>query len=286
MGILHPAVRIASGAYTRRQADELARLGAEVARLEAERAALSWAAGHDDLTGLPNRRLLAALAVPRIQATGAPAVVLVLDLDGFKPVNDGYGHHAGDLVLREIALRIATWAGANPAARIGGDEFAAVLTGPSGAPTGPNGHAGRSGGIAAWTGRYWWEPGVAALCATVARPVRVGGVTVTLTASVGVASADGATSFPDLLNRADVAMYRAKASRRRYAVWSADDESDARGQAVNAAAAPGAGQSSIELSVFAAGSQPAAGPQPATGQPAGSPPGAGRQPAAGRQSAP
>src|SRR5690349_14536591 len=154
MGILHPAVgRALHQPYARRQADELARLGAEVARLEAERAALSWAAGHDELTGLPNRRLLAALAVPRIRATAAPAAVLVLDLNGFKPVNDGYGHQAGDLVLREMALRIAAWAGANPAGRIGGDEFAAVLT-----AAGGSGGPGRAAdGTAPWTGRHWWE---------------------------------------------------------------------------------------------------------------------------------
>jgi diguanylate cyclase (GGDEF)-like protein len=257
MGILHPAIGItAHQPHARRQADELARLGAEVARLEAERAALSWAAGHDELTGLPNRRLLAALAVPRIRAAGRPAAVVVLDLNGFKPVNDRYGHQAGDLVLREMALRIAAWSGANPAGRIGGDEFAAVLTGSGGAP---------------WSGRHWWEPCVAALSAAVARPVAFADATVTLSAALGVAAADGTASFPDLLNRADLAMYRAKAAGDRYAAWNADEDAAWNADEGATVVDP---ESSIELSVFPAAPRPAAGRQPAaprSARPAGRP---------------
>jgi len=88
-------------------------------------------ARHDELTGLPNRRLLservrAALATSALRNSGC--AILVFDLDGFKPINDRFGHPAGDLVLREIALRLQNIVRPqDTVARIGGDEFALLM---------------------------------------------------------------------------------------------------------------------------------------------------------------
>src|SRR5690606_34393621 len=88
----------------------------------------------DPLTGLANRsllmeRLAAALAVP----DGPPVGVLLLDLDGFKEVNDTHGHAAGDRVLVAVAQRLrACMRAGDTAGRLGGDEFLAVLEGVSG----------------------------------------------------------------------------------------------------------------------------------------------------------
>jgi len=88
-------------------------------------------ARHDELTGLPNRRLLservrAALAITALRNSGC--AILVFDLDGFKPINDRFGHPAGDLVLREIAQRLQNVVRPqDTVARIGGDEFALLM---------------------------------------------------------------------------------------------------------------------------------------------------------------
>jgi diguanylate cyclase (GGDEF)-like protein/PAS domain S-box-containing protein len=88
-------------------------------------------ARHDDLTGLPNRRLLservrAALATSGLRNSGC--AILVFDLDGFKPINDKFGHPVGDVVLREIARRLLNIVRPqDTVARIGGDEFALLM---------------------------------------------------------------------------------------------------------------------------------------------------------------
>jgi PAS domain S-box-containing protein len=81
-------------------------------------------ATHDALTGLANR----ALVEQRLRTTTGTVSVLLIDLDGFKPVNDRHGHHAGDRVLVEVARRLT---GTGLAARLGGDEFAILLPGMS-----------------------------------------------------------------------------------------------------------------------------------------------------------
>jgi diguanylate cyclase (GGDEF)-like protein/PAS domain S-box-containing protein len=104
----------------------------ERAELEAQ---LTRQAFHDALTGLPNRarfgeRLGAALARARAEGDAGQVAVLVLDLDGFKVVNDSLGHAAGDRLLVEVAARLlAATRGCDTVARLGGDEFAVLLEG-------------------------------------------------------------------------------------------------------------------------------------------------------------
>lgn len=103
-------------------------LSAEVARLNTELASARRAAVTDPLTGLPNR---AGFAAHRTQLVDVPHTVLLIDVDGFKQVNDRYGHEVGDLVLQVIADRMAAVSkdGRTVLARLGGDEFAATIVG-------------------------------------------------------------------------------------------------------------------------------------------------------------
>jgi diguanylate cyclase (GGDEF)-like protein len=185
---------------------ELVRLRTELALLRAERAELRWAIHHDELTGLANRRGFRAMA-PEVLRERWPAVLIVLDLNGFKAVNDAYGHHVGDAVLGAVAHRLIGYAarhnGDHVAARFGGDEFAAVVAGPRDA-----------------SGPRWWHPAVKLLCTAVGQPmpVAVRGP-VRVTASVGVAPVPDDARLDELLHRADRAMYHAKAGGGGYAVW-------------------------------------------------------------------
>ncbi|GAB2586889.1 hypothetical protein Aab01nite_50960 [Paractinoplanes abujensis] len=147
-------------------------------------------ATHDALTGLADRSLLEQ------RLAGLPdgqVSVLLIDLDGFKPINDRYGHHAGDQVLMAVAERLTTWTpGHGLAVRLGGDEFAVLLPGSDGAAA-----ADRAEQIAL----------------AVAEPVRLpDGREVTVGASVGVATGAPGDAT-QLLKDADAAMYRRKARR-------------------------------------------------------------------------
>jgi diguanylate cyclase (GGDEF)-like protein/PAS domain S-box-containing protein len=151
-------------------------------------------ATHDGLTGLGNRTLLDQKlgATPAADTLG----ILLVDLDGFKPINDERGHHAGDQVLVAVADRLSALAGATGCAiRLGGDEFAVVLPGAT-------------------------QPAAEALAARItealADPIPLPGGPVRVGASVGAASGP-ATDAAQLLREADAAMYRVKADRRTHA---------------------------------------------------------------------
>jgi diguanylate cyclase (GGDEF)-like protein len=175
---------------------ELAALRAQVASLQSERAALWWDINHDDLTGLANRRLLVNAGPALLSGAGRCAVV-VLDLNGFKPINDQYGHAVGDDVLRTVAARLSRCLGDDLAVRLSGDEFAAILTESS--------VAGRHGD---------WSSRVGAMAAAIAEPMVIDGHELRVTASIGVATTnDGPAAIAELVRRADLAMYRAKADR-------------------------------------------------------------------------
>ncbi|WP_051808178.1 sensor domain-containing diguanylate cyclase [Actinoplanes subtropicus] len=148
-------------------------------------------ATHDVLTGLANRVLLQQRV--RQAAPDAPISILLLDLDGFKQVNDGLGHHAGDEVLIAVARRVTAVLGrAGTVARLGGDEFAVLL---------PGADPDRARVLADL------------IAAAVAEPIPAAGTVVTVGASVGVATGPPADA-ERLLRAADEEMYRTKQARR------------------------------------------------------------------------
>ena len=154
----------------------------------------------DDLTGLGNRRLLLSRLGDAITDTENEVALLLIDLDGFKELNDTLGHHAGDEVLRQIGPRLhdALRPG-DTLARLGGDEFAVVLD------PGDEASASAAG---------------LRLRSSLERTFGVGGIRVHIDASIGIAL------FPEhsrdalgLLQRADVAMYEAKRTRTGHEVY-------------------------------------------------------------------
>ena len=175
---------------------ELARLRAQVARLESERATLRWAIHHDHLTGLANRRLLDT-AGPGMLRHADRYAVLVLDLNDFKPVNDRYGHAVGDEVLRTVGRRLSGCLVNDLAVRLSGDEFAAILT--------------ESSLVGA---HHDWPALVTAISRAVAEPMDIDGNRLAVTASIGVATGGGRpATITELIRRADLAMYHAKSER-------------------------------------------------------------------------
>lgn len=145
----------------------------------------------DPLTEVASRAALFE-TVKKLIANGRPAVVLYVDLDGFKDVNDRYGHAVGDVVLREAASRLRG-AVRKPGVvgRLGGDEFAVVL---------PNADAGEGERVAA------------AIGAALREPIVLKDALIQLGASVGVAGLG--LDFETSLRAADRAMYAAKTAQR------------------------------------------------------------------------
>ncbi|GJE13788.1 hypothetical protein FOHLNKBM_4854 [Methylobacterium longum] len=153
-------------------------------------------AHHDLLTGLPNRACFEEALDARL-AAGNAVGVLMLDLDGFKEVNDSWGHSTGDALLQTLAIRLPAWLGANAVlARFGGDEFAVML---------PN--AGDTPTLAA---------SATTLLEAFGAPLRVGCHTFHIGVSIGgaVGSTQGA-SAEELIGNADLAMFRAKQEGKR-----------------------------------------------------------------------
>lgn len=159
-------------------------------------ARLSHMAQYDELTGLPNRRLLydrAATAIARARRQQGQLALLYLDLDGFKHVNDTFGHATGDLVLREFAMRTMECVrGVDTVARLGGDEFVVLLD----SVTLPE-HATLVADK---------------IRATVRQPIDIGESRVLhMVPSVGIALyPEHGTTLEQLLRHADAAMYIAK----------------------------------------------------------------------------
>ncbi len=171
----------------------------DISLLKNQQEALDHLAHHDALTGLPNRVLLADRMRQIIaEAARRPQTFALayMDLDGFKPVNDQYGHAAGDALLVTVAGRIgASLRTGDTVARLGGDEFAILLRGPG--------------------GREEFEAILARIAAQVGEPVALpdGNPPVTVSASIGVALYPDDAADPDLLLRhADQAMYHVKQS--------------------------------------------------------------------------
>jgi diguanylate cyclase len=176
--------------------------------VEREAALARHFAYHDELTGLPNRRLLfdrLGRAVAQAGRTGRTVVVMLLDLDGFKEVNDSLGHQAGDRILRRVARRLAlTVREADTACRYGGDEFVLMLPEVEVTPDTP------------------LEPRIEAvkekLCRALTAPYLLEQQVMRMTVSIGVAvfPEDGKT-VDQLMSKADTHMYLDKVTKRHEA---------------------------------------------------------------------
>ncbi|MGN9812379.1 putative bifunctional diguanylate cyclase/phosphodiesterase [Micromonospora sp. BQ11] len=173
---------------------------AELARVAEEHA---YAATHDALTGLANRRHLLDQGTEQLSsrhAEGVTALVLI-DLNHFKEVNDTLGHAAGDQVLVQVAGRLdAAAQDGDLVARLGGDEFAVLLRGLP-------------------------APAVAAhraesLLAVLHEPFDLDGMRISVEASGGIATAPASGGMAELLRRADVAMYQAKRAGQRISTYA------------------------------------------------------------------
>ena len=154
---------------------------------------------HDALTGLPNRTRLQAFLDGKLKALPTlthPLVMLSLDLDRFKPVNDLLGHAAGDRVLNEVSSRLSDCVRhGDLVARVGGDEFVLILI-----------DAGAQDEVEALCRR---------LIESVERVIRVDEQDVFISASIGIALApNDANGVTELLRYADIALYEAKAAGR------------------------------------------------------------------------
>ena len=164
-------------------------------QLLAARVKLLQVANHDSLTGLPNRasfmdRLQRALT--RLKRSSTALAVLSCDLDGFKAVNDTLGHEAGDRVLVETARRLSGVVRAtDTVSRFGGDEFVLVCEG--------------------FTERDDIADVASRLVESIARPIPVGGTSVTVGISIGIHLVELGTPVADILKAADAGLYEAKA---------------------------------------------------------------------------
>ncbi len=206
------AVRLGAMDYVLK--DRLARLGTAVKnsieqaelrrRQRVAQAALEHHALHDALTDLPNRLMLRE-EIQKAIGTNASVVLLLLDIDNFKEVNDSFGHQLGDVLLRQMGARLREAVdGAPLIARLGGDEFAILLPGANVAVAQRTAHA---------------------MLRALEQPFLSDDHALEITASIGIAAfPDHATDAETLLRRADVAMYAAKRTGGTYAVYRQEDD--------------------------------------------------------------
>jgi diguanylate cyclase (GGDEF)-like protein len=176
---------------------------------------LTQLALHDNLTGLPNRMLLAdriGQAIHQVDERGGCFALMFIDLDGFKPVNDAFGHHIGDQLLRAVAGRLRGHLhGQDTLARIGGDEFV-LLVGLDAAGD---------------------APGIAARQVDlIAQSFEVAGQQLHVSASIGIVIYPGnGLNQQELLMNADAAMYHAKnAGKNGYRFFDGSMNTNARKQ--------------------------------------------------------
>lgn len=204
VGLVGGVVQLRTVVLRRRQV-ELERLVAErTAALQDSQAQLEQMAYFDLLTGLPNRRMfneqIRRLLASQARGQGEFALLLI-DLDGFKPINDTLGHAVGDALLAAIAdqLRVLVRE-TDMAARLGGDEFAVLLTNPG--------------------DRAAIESTCARIVTKLGEPLVVAGHSVRVGASIGIVPCpDGGISPDELYRAADTALYQAKQAGRSTWRW-------------------------------------------------------------------
>jgi diguanylate cyclase (GGDEF)-like protein len=157
---------------------------------------------HDALTGMPNRLLFQDRIETALHSRGdLPSAVMLIDLDHFKEINDTLGHHAGDVLLQEVAARLSGELGERgTVARLGGDEFGVLLPGIE-----------RPGDATIVAQR---------LLAHLREPFLIDGLTLEVDASIGIACYPAHGEDVEQLNqRADIAMYAAKEGGRGYVMF-------------------------------------------------------------------
>lgn len=176
-----------------------------IRRMAAEKEA-HQSARHDTLTGLPNRKLFAERAGEALSNSwnrGTDCAVLFIDLDGFKPINDTWGHASGDAALLEVAERLKSCTPkTGMVARLGGDEFAVLCE----APLGRTAARSLAQGI----------------LHELEKPIAINGRDIAISATIGIAigPANGRRA-EDLIHAADLAMYEGKRSGRGTVVMAA-----------------------------------------------------------------
>lgn len=176
-----------------------ARLQEKILRLQNSEAQFSHLAQHDPLTNLPNRQVIAELAtsaIARIDGQGRQLVLLLLDIDNFKAINDSLGYAAGDELLKEVATRLLLVVReADVVSRQGGDEFIVIFSDQNAAAS------------ASLVARRIQE--------AVGLPFALQGMQLTITMSIGIAVAplDG-NDFTSLLRKAELATQQAKSTGR------------------------------------------------------------------------
>jgi diguanylate cyclase (GGDEF)-like protein len=172
-------------------------LAEAIKAMSVEKAELARRAFYDPLTQIANRSLFidtVATSLKQLASSQRPIAVMFIDLDGFKEINDTFGHAVGDRVLSAVAARLRVQVRKlDLAARIGGDEFGMLLDGM----------------------RHFSDAAVVAdrIIETLRRPIPMGDAMITIGASVGVAVVEDAADAPEpeeLMRRADMAMYLAK----------------------------------------------------------------------------
>ena len=183
------------------------------ARRRAE-AKLEHLAMHDGLTELPNRRLFEDRLASALKAAargGHGVALMIMDLNDFKPVNDTFGHHAGDLLLRLVGARLReALRESDTVARLGGDEFGVLVPKLEGPPIVP-------------------PQLVSRLLGAFDEPFRIEGVDVTIGASLGIALYPlHAPDAETLFRNADIAMYTAKRAKTRHEIYDASRDQYSR----------------------------------------------------------
>ena len=191
----HHATYVEIASHVWNMQKSLISIGMILVMLEEQVSNNAWLALHDELTGLPNRRLFAdrlTHAMGRCRRTKDKLALLVLDLNGFKAINDSHGHHVGDQVLREVSGKLRAGIRATDTlARLGGDEFIIVATD--------------------FTADFAIESLAESLLCEIEKPLHIDGRSMTVSASLGIAIyPDDAEDSIKLLRIADQRMYDIK----------------------------------------------------------------------------
>lgn len=196
--------RLSTRPESRKLRAKIASLYEAIGTLDVQLRLATYMAGHDRLTGLPNRSSAAKVFLIR-EMQGLPTLVALIDLDRFKHTNDTYGHHVGDDLLRVIAERLAQAVKphSGTAARLAGDEFLLLL------PADDDTDQAKP---------------VAAILELLGEPATLstddGDIVVHPEASAGIAVYDGSYgTFDTMLHHADVALYHAKQQRGTYRTY-------------------------------------------------------------------